>query len=964
MKRSKYALNARTKPTQNYLFQKTILALLLGTSFLASGALAAEGVTTEISEEKPDIANTGHLQLAQNTPAQTTAKQNSSTQNKSQPPVKKLEKVSVRGKKVKTLSEKHDEPVSVSVVTGNTLDRELAQDYSAISKRLANVTFNQSNTRGASLSIRGVGKRAFAETQDPSVLVVQDGVSYGLTALGNFDFYDIETVESFRGPQGTTGGKGGSSGAVYVTTKRPSFTPTSDFSITYGQRDNIIVKAASGGPIVEDLLAWRGAVVINKGAGYYQNAFDKNYSLYDKNRLSGRVQFLLTPTEKLSARLSVDVEPHAPQLQNGLTLRHDQPLLFADGTLTDPTNITARAKLYGILDKNGNITTPARDWFLNRNYDYYKDFINDKTGKINFNQNQGQTVSNRGASTEVNYQFDELKLTSITAWREFSFEARNDETLPTPFDISRDAGGGVFYHQYSEEVRIDSHKGGALDYTAGLITFRTENDIVSKTGWGSDAGAWFATTAQYNTLDRNAGVNRGSGLALLRVSLDDAVKRGDTFVDTQSDAIYGQANWHWTEAATLTAGLRIGTEDRTTTDQVLLTANGAGSALNPVLARGVALGGFASTSNGSLGVQDPLTKVITNNNSTSQLNLADSVANRYYGAVITATPGEAYNSLTAAQKSQVAAVKALRATQIGQLFTPVSDQYDDTLYTSNLSQSYKFNDQINTYLTWQHGEKSGTGFNINGVPTSVKPEKTEAFELGIKTFLLNDTLTFNADIFVMDIDNYQQAIRVLDEFTTNINLANIDPTLTGDALKSAQNTAVTYLNTQGNVAKVKVKGIEFDGAYNGFEDFTIRFSGAYNDAYYVDFKNSPKPEELAYLSSPFLDQSGKNLPGAAKVTFNLGVEYRLLFDRTQFHTSLSAAYTSKYFNLDNLSSYSVVPAYTLTDGSLGLSTSDNKFDVSVVVKNLFDERPHEVGWTSYEPYPYARWVGISFSNHF
>ncbi len=939
----------QTKFNQTKFNQTKLFVALTGIIALSSGAaFAADPVVKNKTEST--ATDTQKTEAGQK---ETTTK----------PPVQKLGQVNVRAKKIKTLTEKHDEPVSVSVVTGKALERELAQDYNAISKRLANVTFNQSNTRGASLSVRGVGKRAFAETQDPSVLVVQDGVSFGLTSLGNFDFYDIETVESYRGPQGTLGGKGGSSGAVYVTTKRPSFTSSSDFSITYGQRDALIVKAATGGAIVDDLLAWRGAVVVNKGAGYYKSEYDENYSLYNKNRLSGRVQFLLTPTESFSARLSADLEPHAPQLQNGLSFRHDQPLLYEDGSLTDPTGTTARAKLFGIADKTGAITTPARGWFVGRDYTYYDNYVNEQRGAVNFNQNQGQTVSNKGTSLELNYELENNKLTSITAWREFSFDAHNDEG--TPFDISRDGGGGVYYNQYSQEFRINSKPGGEFDYQAGVIAFKTDNDIVSKTGWGSDAGAWFANTAQYNTLDRNAGANRGAGLALLRDTLDDGLKRGDTWVETQSNALYGQGDWHSTEAATLTAGLRVGTEDRTTEDAIVLKANGSGGALNPVSVRGIELGGFASIANGNLGTTDPITKLLVNNNTAAQLSLADSVANRYYGAAITTTPGAAYGSLTAEQKAQVGAAKAIRAAQIGQLFNKVTDTYEDTLYTTHLSQRYKFDEQVTGYVSWQHGEKPGTGFNINGVPTGVKPEKTDAFELGIKSFLFENTLTLNADIFVMDIDNYQQAIRVVDEFTTGVNLAAIDPNLTGDALQSAKNAAVAYLSTQGNVNKVKVQGVEFDGTYTGIESFTFRFSGAYNDAHYEDFKNSPKPDELAYLKDPFVDQSGKALPGAAKYTLNLGVEYRqLAFNKTEFHTSFNAAYTSEYLTSDTLSSYSLVPAYTLVDASIGFSTLDNKFDISLIAKNLFDKRPHEAAWTAYEPYPYPRWLGVSFTSHY
>lgn len=855
--------------------------------------------------------------------------------------------------KKKTLKAVHDEPISISIVSGSDLDRELAQDYNAISKRLANVTFNQSNTRGASLSVRGVGKRAFSEVQDPSVLVVQDDVSFGLTSLGNFDFYDIETVEGYRGPQGTLGGKGGSSGAVYVTTKRPSFTPSSDYSLTYGQRDTVIVKAATGGPIIEDLLAWRGAMVVDKGRGYYHSEYDENYSMFNKNRLSGRVQFLLTPTEKLDARLSVDIEPKAPQLQNGLAFRHDQPITYEDGSVTDTTASTARGKLYGVVDKNNNIVTPGRAWFSDRDYTYYGNWVNEGRQKVNFNQNQGQTVSNRGASTEINYKFENHTLKSITAWREFTFDAHNDEG--TPFDISRDGGGGVFYEQYSQELRISANPNDTFEYQGGIIFFKTKDDIVSKTGWGSDAGAWFASIKHYEILDKPNSPYRGAGLALLKDSLDDALKRGDTWVDTQSNAIYGQSDWHWSEQATLTTGLRIGSEDRRTEDQVLLIANGSGRALNPASVRDISLGGFRLQADGTL----------STNNTAAQLSLADQVANRYYGATITNTPGQAYGTLIKDQRDQVIQAKALRAAQIGQLYSGVVDTYKDTLYTGNISQSYKFNDQVTSYITWQHGEKSGTGFNINGVSTGVKPEITNSYELGVKTFLFDETLTLNLDVFYMDIKDYQQAIRVVDEFTTATNIAAIPPSVTGAELETAKNIAIAYTSAQGNVNGVEVQGIEFDGSYTGFENITIRFSGAYNDAVYKDFKNSPKPDEWAYKKEPFVDQTGKNLPGAAKFTFNLGAEYRRpVWEKGEFHTSFNTAYTSSYLNNDTLSSYSYVAPYSLTDASIGLGAIDGGFDVSLIVKNVFDKRPHEVAWTTYEPYPYPRWVGITFSSKF
>lgn len=915
---------------------------------------------------------------------------------KRSPDVQELLVRGIKEQETKNLLKTREEPFSQSIISGEILNRELGLDYESISKRLANVTFNQNNTRGASLSIRGVGKRAFAEVQDPSVLVIQDGVSFGLTALGNFDFYDIETVEGFRGPVGTLGGKGGSSGAVYVTTKKPTFEPSSELSIAYGERDTVILKGAYGGPVIDNLLAWRGSFIVDKQRGAYESRYDENYSLYNRNRVSGRVQFLLTPTEKFNAHLSIDLEPRGAQLQNGLTFYVDQPerydnasALAPNGRLTDPSGTGSKAKLAGFLqesltrDPATNAITKItetwvgpRSWFENRkfvknNVYSYEDYLaNEDDQTVYFNENQGQTVSNKGASLNLDYKLEHHKLNSITAWRAYTFDAHNDEG--TPFDISLDGGGGVFYKQYSQEFSIESDKGGSFDYIAGLFFFQTEDTITSKTGWGSDAGAWFATTAQYNSLERNAGVNRGAGLALLRDSLDNARKYGGTDVETESNAIYGNANWHWHESATFTAGLRIGTEDRTTTDIVELQNDGSGSWLNPSSVRGINLGGFdvvgtagsiPAELRGQLGTitqqRDQFgnaissTTVHTNANTDAQKSLADAVANKYYGVAITGVPGAAYNSLTAAQKAQIANAKALRASQIGQLIPEISSTYDDTLYTSFLSQAYEFNDQVRGYVTWQYGEKSGTAFNINGEPTGVKPEKTNSYEVGVKTTFFDDELVFNINVFRMDIEDYQQAIRKVDEWATQDNINNgIVP-------------ALAYVTAQGNVDGVRVEGVEFDGYYSGIENFSFRLSGAFNDAYYTDFKNSPKPSELNYLDDPFVDQTGKNLPGAAKWTVNLGVEYRQpILSSAEFHASFNTAYTSDYLNNDDLSSYSYTPGYSRTDASIGFGSIDGNLDVSLIVKNAFDDRTHERGWNSYAPWPYPRWVGVVFTGKF
>jgi iron complex outermembrane receptor protein len=838
--------------------------------------------------------------------------------------------ITVRGKKKIELLK--DVPLSVSVVTGAELDRELAQDLSAITRRSAGIQFNQNNTRGASLSIRGLGKRSFTETQDPSVGMVVDGVAYGLSQLANFDFYDVDSVDVVRGPQGTLGGKGASSGVVSVNTKRPSFYPSADFQLTYGQRDTLIAKANLGGPIIDDLLAWRGSFVVDRSRGYYTNNFDTNYSLYNKNRVSGRTQFLFTPSADFNARISFDIEPHAPQVQNGLTFYKNQPDRFADGSLTDASGTTTRAKLTGFTNAAG-VYTAGRAWFAGRDfngtpYTYDANYIGDNN--INFNENQGQTVHNKGGQLDLTWNLANHTLTSVTATRKYSFDAHNDEG--TPFDINRNGGGGVDYQQFSQEFKLKNKPGGPVDYLAGLYYLKTDDDIASKTGWGSDAGAWFATTAQYNALDRNAGVNRGAGLALLKDALDDAIAKGDTVVHTKSSAIYGNATWHTTDQLSLNGGVRLTHEDRNTTDYRFLTASGAGAALNPVSVRGVQLGGFDSTGTGALAAS----------NSPAQIALANAVAARYFGAA-------SYSALTTAQLAQVAAAKALRAGQIGQLISGITSKYNDNLWTATLGPSYRFSDNITGYASWQYGEKSGSALNVNGLSANVRPEKTNAFELGLKSTVLNNTLVVNADIYQMNIRDYQSTVRVVDEFTTQTNIAN------------GQANPIAYVTAQGNVPKARARGLELDAVYSGIQNLSIRVAAAYTDARYISFSQAAKPDELAYLPGAYIDQSGLTLPGVAKWTGNIGAEYRApVWGDKQFHTSFNTAFTSRYNNTDTLSSFGVVPGNAVTDFAIGLGFKGG-FDVSLIIKNLTDNRKHEPAWVSYSPNPYPRWYGLTFS---
>lgn len=804
-----------------------------------------------------------------------------------------------------------DVPLSISVVTGVDLQQEDAFDIGAITKRTADVIWNQGNQRTSSLSIRGVGKVGQNEAQDPSVGVAIDDVPYAFNPLiSSVNFVDIDRVEVTRGPQGTEGGKNNSLGNLAIYTRQPTFTPESDYLLTIGERDTFIGQYGGGGAIIDDLLAFRGTIGVEKGQGDIKNLYSTDQTYQNTDRTTGRLQFLLTPTPDFSARLSVNIQPNAGEYTNNRTFYTPTPADYADGKPV--TSVTNDARL-------------NRSWFTqDPNYSYRNVYLYGAgQNAVDIDGGYPVVTGSYGGSLKLDWKLGKYELTSISAFESFHFDARNDEG--TPFAVS--TTGGVYdnaYGQYSQEFRLSSSIGTLADYTTGVYLLRQDTNYSTFSNWLQDAGAWYANNSQYATLDAD-----GNGRYLMQNSLNAMWKDTTQNIRNKSGALYGQIKWHLSDPFSLITGARATYDDRRNNGTSYLSDQGNGPALNPVAVNGVELGGFATNANGSL----------ADTNTVAQIATANAVAQQYFNA-------PSYAALTRTQQAQVAAAQTLRKTQIGVLWAnEVAQPYNKTTPTFFVSPTYKLNDSETAYVSYQHGEKAGISQLVNGVSYLVKPERTDAYELGLKTSLLDRTLILNADAFFMNIHDYQQSVEVFDAYTT--------------ALQN--NGSLYYTSATGNAQWVVSKGFELDGAYSGIPYTTIRFSGAYVDTYYKVFTDSPQPVEAADAANPYRNISGRPLPGAARLTADLGGEFRLpILNGHAAHFGFDTLYVGRN-NTDTtgaLSSYAWVPGSSITDADIGFAWPGNRFDVSLVVKNLTNNNvPVLRAWNSYEP-AFARWWGL------
>lgn len=807
------------------------------------------------------------------------------------------------------LEQLRDVPQSISLVTGENLDRFLARDIKDLVNYVGNISWSPGNSRTSSISIRGVGKQSQTDAMDPSVGVIIDEVPYAYNPLATFGFFDIEAIEVSRGPQGTAQGKNASVGVIKVTTKAPSlYEWESTYQLTLGQNNRAAATVATGGPLVDGSLAWRASVYADKGDGDYANRYNTDHSFMNRDKAEGRLQLLWVPQDNFTARFIADIKPRTQEFYNGWSFSRPSPTQYANGA--PYTSLTSEQRLQRRWFNQGELY----DWDWTR--DYYSETI--------YHESQRPLVTrSSGLSAELNWDLGRSTLTSISSWRDYEFRAGNDEG--TPFDITKNGGGFVVHTQRSHELRFASEAGARFGYSAGAYFLQQDTLYVSGgNANGGDAGAWFANNARYNRLDSDP-----AGRYLLANSLWNLHIRQGQEIENETVAAFVNLNWRLSDNVTLVTGLRFSNEDRRNWTWKRITSQGYAPELNPVRSYDVELGGFDSNGAGAL----------TADNTPQQLALADFTANKYFGVA-------SYAALTPLQQQLIADAKGTRSGVIGQLWADdVLGTFKDTQPTYIFSPTWQLSDNVSAYFAAQYTEKTGIALVTNGYATPAEPEETSSRELGIKASLLDNRWVFGADLFITDVKNYQQGVLIYDPYTT-----------------LTTNDGETYYTSQtGNAEEVRAQGLEIDSTFSATDYFTIRLSASYNDAYYRKFtKSATRAENRWPGSEPYEDVSGETLPGASKIQANLGFDYRRPIggDRT-FHLSWNTAYNSKAKSDSSLSEYSWIPGHSISDAAIGYGWGDH--EVNLLVRNaLNDDTPLSLSWTSWTP-AIPRWVGVSFS---
>ena len=174
-------------------------------------------------------------------------------------------------------------PMTIQVLTGETLAKLNATTFDDFVKYLPAVTAHGVGPSQNNIYVRGIGS-AVPGIQGsgslgtyPNVAVYLDEQSAQLPGR-NLDIYaaDLERTEILEGPQGTLFGAGAQAGVVRYITKKPKLNVTevtvnAGYATTAHADQSINVDATLNLPIIADTLAVRGVIYNEKRGGYVDN---------------------------------------------------------------------------------------------------------------------------------------------------------------------------------------------------------------------------------------------------------------------------------------------------------------------------------------------------------------------------------------------------------------------------------------------------------------------------------------------------------------------------------------------------------------------------------------------------------------------------------------------------------------------------------------------------------------------
>ena len=423
-------------------------------------------------------------------------------------------------------------PISIAVISGEKAEESGFTSILDVAKLVPGITFQErQDRRTGTFAIRGIATPQTYTGAEPSAAIMLDGETFARSSSFHNDLVDVERIEVLKGPQGTLFGKNVSVGAIHIISKRPSLDETyGELSILTAEDQEFRFKGAYNA-LLSNNTALRVNALFKDVNGWVPNIRPEHPDGGESDSYGFRAQLLrqLSQNTDLLWRVEYSKQNFGPGTRVWIELANpDSNVHQVSQTPYGPDN-----------DRTSQIGT--------RNYGDLENF---------------------GTSFEINHAMGDYGLTYQGSYRDYKLYTDEDQSALAVNIFPIYFGGPTNSQTTQHELRLASPVGGFLDYVLGTFfyyenTFRSEeiDTCVGDPGLNQSQidPVTFEVLTCPNTsnftflngdLDGRqvvAGVN--DGYFILRTD--------STTLKKYNYALFGQANWHFTDKLNLITGLRF-----------------------------------------------------------------------------------------------------------------------------------------------------------------------------------------------------------------------------------------------------------------------------------------------------------------------------------------------------------------------------------------------------------------------
>jgi iron complex outermembrane receptor protein len=228
-------------------------------------------------------------------------------------------------------------PIAVTALSQQQLTERQISGGPDLVKEVPNLTFSKTNFSGYNLEIRGIGTQAISVTTDPAVAVAFNDIPFIRNHFFEQEFFDLDNLEVLRGPQGTLYGRNATAGVVNIISAKPTDTYEAMLSADVGNYDSRRYEGMLNLPIVSDTLDLRVAGEWTKRDGYTTDT-TTNTAVDGRDLWSGRVTLGWKPASNIQTYLVWEhFSEDDDRLRSGKQLCKQAPFpTSVDGVLVPP----------------------------------------------------------------------------------------------------------------------------------------------------------------------------------------------------------------------------------------------------------------------------------------------------------------------------------------------------------------------------------------------------------------------------------------------------------------------------------------------------------------------------------------------------------------------------------------------------------------------------------------------------